>query len=217
MVLEGMAGDVSDHQQTFLHKAYESNERQLTIVSDLLKVAQIDAGKVRIQPQEVNVGELLTDVIKEQADTYAGRKQTLAYTNESREQQAFVDPDKMRMVFENLIDNASKYSESNKSIHVTVTEDTSWIIVAISDQGVGVARKDIAKLFGKFNRIHNHLSDHVGGTGLGLYWAKKMVDLHGGIIKVTSVLGKGSTFSVYLPKHEELSIETVKTGGIYEK
>lgn len=202
MVLEGMAGDISDKQQLLLKKAHESNERQLTIVTDLLKVAQIDAGKVHIVPSDVNIADVLTDVIKEQEDTYATRKQSVVFKSETTHPFAYVDPDKMRMVFENLIDNASKYSEPGKTTKVALKEQKENLVVAISDQGVGVGPKDIERLFEKFNRIHNHLSDHVGGTGLGLYWAKKVVDLHGGTIKVTSVLGKGTTFTIYLPKEK---------------
>ena len=217
MVLEGMAGDVAEAQRALLQKAYESNERQLTIVSDLLKVAEVDAGKVRLRRQEVDIAELLSDVIKEQQDTFATRTQDLQFTAPSFTSIAFADPDKMRMVFENLIDNASKYSESGKSICVILTDEDDSIVIAIRDTGVGIAQKDMSKLFEKFNRIHNHLSNHVGGTGLGLYWAKQIVDLHGGIIKVTSVLGKGSTFSVYLPKNEKIPVKTVMTGGVYEQ
>lgn len=217
MVLEGMAGDVTETQQALLQKAYESNERQLTIVSELLKVAKIDAGKVRLNQKRVNVAELLSDVIKEQEHTYAMRKQKLQFTMLPLKPMAFIDPDKMRMVFENLIDNASKYSDPSKLIRVTLTEKDNTIVVAIHDNGVGVARGDIAKLFEKFNRIHNHLSNYVGGTGLGLYWAKSIVDLHGGVIKVTSVLGKGSTFTVYLPRNKKISKIAGITGGTYEK
>jgi PAS domain S-box-containing protein len=217
MVLEGMAGDVGETQQAFLQKAYESNERQLTIVSDLLKVAQVDAGKVRIRPEVVDITTILTDVIKEQEDTYTMRKQDIQFKLPKFKAHAFVDPDKMRMVLENMIDNAGKYSDPGKAIRVSISEEKDSITVAIKDSGVGVAPEDIDKLFEKFNRIHNHLSDHVGGTGLGLYWAKKIVDLHGGIIKVTSVLGKGSTFSVCLPKSGEIPLKTVQIGAEYEK
>ena len=217
MVLEGMAGDVTEAQQALLQKAYESNERQLAIVSDLLKVAQIDAGKVRLRRKELNLAELLADVIKEQGDTYAKRKQILQFTAPSFKPTAFADPDKVRMVLENLLDNASKYSEPGKAIRVILSEEDDTIVVAIQDRGVGIARKDMAKLFGKFNRIHNHLSNHVGGTGLGLYWAKQIVDLHSGVIKATSVLGKGSTFSVSLPKNEKITVKTLIHGGVYEK
>jgi PAS domain S-box-containing protein len=199
MVLEGMAGDLGDTQRSFLQKAYESNERQLTIVSDLLKVAQVDAGKVRLRPEIVDIVVLLSDVIREQQGTYARRKQKVQFVKPSFEVTAFVDLSKMRMVLENMIDNASKYSEPGNIVLASVEKEDDMVIVSIKDNGVGVALEDIDKLFEKFNRIHNHLSNHVGGTGLGLYWAKKIVDLHGGIIKVTSVLGEGSTFSICLP------------------
>ncbi|MNY49701.1 Sensor protein SrrB [compost metagenome] len=119
--------------------------------------------------------------------------------------EAYADPDKIRMVFENMIDNASKYSDPGTSIVVSVSDDEGMIRIDITDQGVGIAPEDVDRLFEKFNRIHNHLSNHVGGTGLGLYWAKKIIDLHGGIIKVASVLGKGSTFSVFLPKTDQVA------------
>lgn len=217
MVLEGMAGDITEMQEALLQKAYASNERQLTIVSDLLKVAQIDAGKVRIRQKQVDIVELLTDVIKEQEDTYEMRKQKVVFETPEFDAMAHIDPDKMRMVLENMIDNASKYSDPGKTIRVKVTEKDNDIVVSVKDQGVGIAPKDIDKLFQKFNRIHNHLSNHVGGTGLGLYWAKKVVDLHGGIIKVTSVPGKGSTFSVCLPKKSKSPVETEKIGAVYEQ
>lgn len=117
------------------------------------------------------------------------------------------------MVLENMIDNASKYSDPGKTIRISLADEGDMVSVAIKDEGVGVASEDIDKLFEKFNRIHNHLSDHVGGTGLGLYWAKNVVDLHGGIIKVTSELGEGSTFRVFLPKHSK----TTKKGTVHEK
>jgi PAS domain S-box-containing protein len=217
MVIEGMAGELDETQCMFLTKAYESNERQLTIVSDLLKVAQVDAGKVKLKKMKVDIAEILTDVIKEQNDTYAMRKQTIRFNHPKSIDKAYVDPDKMRMVLENMIDNASKYSDPEKAVSVTLKDDGESIVVAIKDNGVGVAPEDIEKLFEKFNRIHNHLSNHVGGSGLGLYWAKKIIDLHGGTIEVDSVLGKGSTFSVHLPKNNKVPLEADVIGVVHEK
>jgi len=201
MVLEGMAGELNDQQRTFLEKAYESNERQLTIVSDLLKVAQVDAGKVKLRQEMVDIAVLLNDVIKEQQATYAMRKQNVEFIKPSIDATAFVDPDKIRMVLENMIDNAGKYSDPGRTVKIAVLEEDKNLVITIKDNGVGIAPDDLDKLFEKFNRIHNHLSNYVGGTGLGLYWAKKVVDLHGGIIKVTSVINEGSTFSICLPKN----------------
>ena len=200
MVLEGMAGEINEAQQKLLEKAYESNERQLLTISDLLKVAQVDAGKVHIKPKPVDMVELLADIIKEQKNTYKSREQTLKFNTLSFDSTAYVDPAKMRMVFENLIDNASKYSGKGKTVYVAVCEEDGMVRIDVKDTGVGIPESEMQRLFQKFSRIHNNLSDHVGGSGLGLYWAKKIIDLHDGIIKVTSVPNKGTTFSVLVPK-----------------
>jgi len=217
MVLEGLLGDVDEAQVAVLKKAYESNERQLTIVSDLLKVAQVDSGKVKLRLSTVDITELVADVIKEQQDTYAMRRQHVEFSVPTFETKAIADPEKIRMVFENMIDNASKYSDPGKTIQVGIDEQDDTFVVSIKDNGVGVAPEDVDKLFEKFNRIHNHLSNHVGGTGLGLYWAKKVVDLHGGMIDVASVLGVGSVFSVHLPKNTKTPIKAEKIGALHEK
>ena len=200
MVLQGMVGEVDPTQRAMLEKAYESNERQLTIVSDLLKVAQVDAGKVHLRKRAVDIVELVQDVAKEQAETYASRNQALVVDAKSTKICANADEAKVRMVFENLIDNASKYSEQGKTVRVTVEEEPEWVRVDITDNGVGFAPEDADKLFEKFSRVNNPLSTQVGGTGLGLYWAKNIITLHDGMIRVESAVGKGSTFSVYLPK-----------------
>lgn len=201
MVLEGFVGNLSEAQRAVLTKAYESNERQLRIVSDLLKVAQVDAGKVTLKKDSVNLIALINDVIKEQHGTYKSRSQKVKFTHERAILLATIDKDRIRMVLENLLDNASKYSDEGKTVRVEVTEEgDNQVCVSVQDQGVGIAPEDQGKMFEKFSRIYNPLSTHVGGTGLGLYWAKKIVDLHDGKINFTSEENKGTTFRIYLPK-----------------
>lgn len=201
MVLEGFVGNLSEAQRSILTKAYESNERQLRIVSDLLKVAQVDAGKVTLRKDSINVIALLNDVIKEQQDTYKQRQQKVKFTHKRNIILATIDKDRIRMVLENLLDNASKYSAEGKMVNLDVADlEDGRICIRIQDKGVGIAEEDQDKMFEKFSRIHNPLSAHVGGTGLGLYWAKKIIDLHGGEITFTSGENKGTTFSIYLPK-----------------
>lgn len=202
MVLEGFVGDISDAQRKLLASAYESNERQLRIVSDLLKVARVDAGKVVLQNTVTDLSSIVSDIIKEQRQTYEERHQVVQVTHPSTKITAFVDPDRIRMVVENMLDNASKYSNHGTTTTVSLAKTTKEVSVSIKDQGVGIASADIDKLFGKFSRIDNPLSTQVGGTGLGLYWAQKIIDLHGGSITVESQANKGTTFVIHLPnKH----------------
>ena len=200
MVLEGFAGELNDTQHTLLSKAYESNERQLRIVSDLLKVAQVDAGKVVLRRSHVDVVNLIRDVIREQQATFKSRHQSIEFQPPQEKIIVHIDEDNVRMVIENIIDNASKYSGTNKTITVELGEADNTASIRIADQGVGIDEEYWDKMFEKFSRIHNPLSTHVGGTGLGLYWAKKIIDLHGGDISFTSHVGKGTTFTILLPK-----------------
>jgi two-component system, sensor histidine kinase and response regulator len=200
MVLEGFVGELSDSQRAVLEKANESNERQLRIVSDLLKVAQVDAGKVRLRKAEVDVVSLIKDVIKEQRETFDKRRQTVVFQPPKSDVRLHFDRDTIRMVLENLIDNASKYSGEDKIVTVKLADRTHEAQIDIIDNGVGIKLEDQNKLFEKFSRIENPLSTQVGGTGLGLYWAKKIIDLHQGEVTLESAVGKGTKFTILLPK-----------------
>lgn len=199
MVLEGYAGDITDPQREMLEKAYESNERQLQIVSNLLRVAQVDAGKVRLRRSDVPLIQLIDDIITEQAVKFSQRSQNVEFTKPPYEVAVHIDKAHFRMVLENIIDNASKYSPASTTVRVGLTIKDKNAVITVSDQGVGIKESDQDRLFEKFFRIENSLSTLVGGTGLGLYWAKKIVDLHGGTIKVTSSEGKGTTFTITAP------------------
>ncbi len=200
MLLEGFVGELEPSQFAMLQKAYESNERQLKIVSDLLKVAQVDAGKVMFTKDFVNLDEMMYNVIYDMRGIFEERQQQVEFDAVDPPPLAFIDHDSIRMVFENLIDNASKYSEANTKISIAIHESIKNVTVDIIDEGVGISAKERSRLFEKFSRINNPLSTKVGGTGLGLYWARKIVDLHDGSITVTSKKGHGATFSVSLPK-----------------
>lgn len=209
MVLEGFVGELTDSQQAILQKANESNERQLRIVSDLLKVAQVDAGKVRLRKTDVDVTSLIKDVIKEQRKTFETRRQKVLFEPDTDKLTLYFDRDTIRMVLENLIDNASKYSGEDKTVTIQLDEHPHEARITIIDNGVGIKQEDQDRLFEKFSRIDNPLSTQVGGTGLGLYWAKKIVDLHQGKVTFESTVGKGTSFTIHLPKiHSATMLES---------
>lgn len=108
------------------------------------------------------------------------------------------------MVFENIIDNAGKYSPEGTEVTVKVRESADDVRVTVKDQGVGIRPQDKGKVFEKFSRLDNSLSVRAGGTGIGLYWAKRIIDLHRGDITYTSRKNRGTTFSVYLPKELDI-------------
>lgn len=199
MVLDGLAGSLNEEQRDMLAMAYESNERQIRIVNDLLKVANIDAGKVKIIMGECDIAGLTQDVLKEQGSKYQNRKQELQFKSDKDRILIHADSRLLRMVLENFVDNASKYSPEKAVIRVTIKSKLKHVTVTIKDTGIGIDKLDQEKLFQKFTRIQNHLTAGIEGTGLGLYWSKKIIDLHGGEIRLKSRLGEGATFSINLP------------------
>jgi signal transduction histidine kinase len=199
MLKDGFAGRLTKKQQTLLEVAYESNERQLGIVNDLLKVAQIDAGNLEIHKQPTEVVSLLQQLIAEHRLGLQKRRQTLRLGSSSKKVYANIDAEKMRMALDNIIDNASKYSPEGKPITIRVSAKSDRVRIEVKDKGVGIDKSNLDKVFRKFARIHNPLTGTVGGSGLGLYWVKKVVDLHGGSINVVSRPAQGSTFIIELP------------------
>jgi signal transduction histidine kinase len=199
MLLEGYEGALKPRQRQLLKVAFESNERQLRIINDLLKVAKADAGRLELVPEPCNLVELLYDVIREHLSVFHDRKQTIVFNDPPESIVAEADTKLIRMVLENIIDNASKYTPHGKAISIEIGEEKGHIVVSVTDQGVGISLKDRKQLFQKFSRIDNSLSTLVGGSGLGLYWAKKVMDLHGGRILIKSRQGHGSTFTIKIP------------------
>ncbi len=198
MILDGY---VSTEKQKIemIKLAYEHNESQLDIINDLLKVAQIEANKIIPVRKDTDLVKLIRNVIKGQQAEYDKRHIIIRLESDKSSLMCSIDPLHIRMVFENLINNANKYSPSKSTVIVNVSSTPANIIVTVKDEGIGIDPKDIPKLFKKFSRANN-VTSTASGTGLGLYWAKKLVELHKGKIGLTSHLGKGTTFTVTLPR-----------------
>lgn len=199
MLLTNHAGKLSKSQQELLRTAYESNERQLELIDTLLRVARLDTGAIVLKRERVDLAVLIEEIIDSYNGSLVARQQTVHFWHGKHVFMADVDKEKVRIVLENILDNASKYSPSGKQIAIRLHKRQDQFAVSVRDNGVGIVKKDMHKLFKKFSRIDNPLSTTVNGTGLGLYWAKKIVAMHEGSIEVTSRPSKGSTFTVLIP------------------
>lgn len=200
LLLEGYGGDIPQAQRELLEIAYGSNERQLAVLNDLLRVAQVDAGKMRLNKASSDILVLLQDVVDEQSEKFKQRNQTLLLRSSGSSFLADIDPRRMRMVFENIIDNACKYTPDGKTITIELATQPTKTVIRFKDQGIGIDKEDLPRLFHKFSRLNNALVSNIDGTGLGLYVAKKIVTLHSGTLTLRSTPGTGSTFTITLPK-----------------
>lgn len=197
LLLDGYEGTVSDRQREVLQTALDCNERQIKLIDNLLRVTRLDAGHVQLSKQSVDLAGLIGDVIKEQRHSTERRDQRITFIPPKIPVITDIDAELIHIVLENLLDNASKYSESGSTITVSLTKSRAHITLAVADHGVGIDAKNLQKLFQKFSRIDNPLSSQVSGTGVGL-WAKRIVELHGGTLTAVSKIGHGSTFSIRL-------------------
>lgn len=202
MLLDGYAGDITVQQRAMMITAYDGNERQIQIVNDLLRVAQVDAGQITLHKNRLDIAPLLKQIVSEQQGKFKQVGQSLVFKNAKRvHATASIDELHLRMALENIIDNACKYSPRNGTTSVKLEVSDGMAIIKIADQGVGIPPEKHDKLFQKFSRIDNPLSTKVGGTGLGLYLTKTIIKLHDGNIKIDSEEGKGTQFTIEIP-HE---------------
>lgn len=199
MLLQGYGGKLSERQLQMLGNAYDSNERQLEIINQLLYVARLDAGRITLHRKETSISKLLQDAVHEQSEAAAARKQRITLRLPKRPVVAEIDPHYMRMVVENLLGNAIKYTPDKGAIELALRRSRGDIIISVKDTGVGISQEVQATIFDKFTRVENELSTDVNGSGVGLYLTQQIVELHGGTIEVESEISQGSTFIVHVP------------------
>ncbi|OYW83685.1 hypothetical protein B7Z17_05335, partial [Candidatus Saccharibacteria bacterium 32-49-10] len=174
MVLQGFAGDISEQQRDFLERAYASNERQLHIINDILYLAKLDAGRIVLTKTKFDLAELVRSSVDELATSAKEAGITISQ-HTPKKATVTADSHMFRMVLENLLTNAIKYTESGGEVTVRLVRLGDNYTVSVTDTGVGIEEKDIDKLFKQFVRIPNERSSSVTGTGVGLYLAKSLI------------------------------------------
>ena len=177
----------------------KSSVNHLTLIlNDFLSLGKLEEGKVEVHKEIVDV-EIFLNEIKEELHSFLKEGQKIEITDLQDLKQIESDARILRNILFNLISNASKYSENNKSIQITCARKDGRVCFSIKDEGIGIPNSDQKHLFDRFYRASN--AGNVQGTGLGLNIVKRYVDLLDGDISFTSEHGKGSTFLVSIPHH----------------
>lgn len=199
MLLEGQAGKLTKEQTAMAKAAYKGNDQQIKIINDLLSVARLDAGRLPLTRAEANLVKLLADVVARLKGSFGMRHQTAVLKTDVKRLTASVDKELLGMALEHIIDNAGKFSPEGETVNIGLSKTGNVLRIEISDKGLGIAKKDFKKIFYKFSRVEGVSKNQVDGTGLGLYWARRIITLHGGTVDLDSKPRQGTTFSVYLP------------------
>ncbi len=185
----------------FLKVTQEETNRMIRMINDLLQLSRMDSNKIELKLELVNLNELFNYVIdrfdmliKDSDKNYVIKRE---FTKRSI--WAEIDTDRMIQVFDNILNNAMKYSPAGGTITCRLLETHKNVILSISDEGLGIPKQNLGKVFDRFYRVDKARSREMGGSGLGLAISKESVKAHGGNIWVESEEDRGSTFFISLP------------------
>ncbi|MHB1118295.1 MAG: sensor histidine kinase [Minisyncoccota bacterium] len=204
LLLDSEVGPINEDQRSMLKRGYETNEKIIELVNDLLNVSRIESGKSTYK-FEVNDFVKLFDTLAQNSSLTAEAHGVKVRFEKETEIPAFVfDYEKISIAFQNLVDNAIKYTLPGGNVTITAGKKGDYLEVKVSDTGVGIPQSELPKLFSKFFRATNVIHLQTEGTGLGLVIVKSIIVRHGGRVWVDSVEGQGTTFTVMLPLLAEL-------------
>lgn len=200
-----------DIAPSFIKVSLDETNRMIRMISDLLNLSRIDNQTVQLEVEMTNFTAFMTsilnrfDQIKSQ-HTVAGKQYEIVRDYSIKSIWVEIDPDKMTQVLDNILNNAIKYSPDGGKITVSMKTTETQLIISISDEGLGIPKKDLPLIFDRFYRVDKARSRAQGGSGLGLAIAKEIVKQHKGFIWAHSTYGKGSTFTIVLPYEKDSDI-----------
>jgi PAS domain S-box-containing protein len=193
-LLQGKSLD--DKLRKRLESASRQTERLERLIDNLLDVSRITTGHLELEPEEIDLVEVVGDVVERHRDE-ATQNGSRIEIESIAQASGLWDRMRVEQVVTNLISNAVKYGDG-KPISVTIRADNEFAEVSVKDNGIGIAAADLERIFAQFERAATRRT--YGGLGMGLYIARQIVTAHGGSVRVESELGQGSTFSVSLPR-----------------
>lgn len=199
MLNRGDLGAILDEQRLYLSKAQESNDWVISLVNDLLHIEKIQAGTYQYDWKEhIQVENILESVIFE-VQSLARKKSVAIHFEKGGAPRIEADPEKLRAVFQSLIENAVQYSNDTGEVRISTEKQKDAVIITVADDGIGIPASEQPRLFERFARASNAVRAVPDGFGLGLHIAKSIVDRHHGSISCRSEEGKGAAFIVTLP------------------
>ncbi len=205
MCLDGDLGVLTADQSKLLKKAFESNDRMIGLVNEMLSINHTEEASLSYTPQPTDIISLIDNIVFDfVGESYKRGVELLFLKPENPPKVLHVDQGKIRFVIQNLIENAIKYSNDGDRVLITLSETQDTLIISIKDTGIGILDEDKSKIFEKFFRSKNAKEKEEIGTGLGLYTSKRIIEKHGGTMTFESMTGQGTTFSVSLPFESHL-------------
>ena len=193
-------GDLNEKQERYIDNITISGRHLLDLINNILDLTKIEAGKMDLAIQNVNIGGIINEAIILLGEKLTKQKIVIKKEFDSQLDKIDIDPLRFKQVVFNLLSNAVKFSKEEGGIILIITKkEGDRARISISDTGIGIKENDIGRLFTKFQQVDSGTTRKYGGTGLGLAISKQLIELHGGKILVESKFGEGATFTILIP------------------
>lgn len=202
LLLNGHFGELNPVQLEVLEEVLNSSNYMFFMLDSILSKYKFDQNQVKLLPTEFSINELVRESIREVKVLLETKKQNITICFENKQEKIKADYIAMKRTIINLLSNAAKFSPEESNIEVRVFDSNSDIRISFIDNGIGIAKSDLQNIF-EYKGKHQKKFKQVG-SGLGLYVSKKIIAMHGGEIIVESDFGKGSNFTIALPKNQKV-------------
>lgn len=201
MLIDGEIGEITTEQKALLMQTLHSNERMIALVNDLLNVAAIEEGRFDYEFSVIHLEDLISTILTDYNFKIKKKKINFSYRKPEKSLPKIkLDHAKIRLAFQNILDNAIKYTPIGGNVAVEIIQTENFVVVSVRDSGMGIPKEEQDRLFGKFYRSDTALKKQTEGSGLGLFIAKNIIEKHGGRIGFkSSGMDKGSEFWFKLP------------------
>ena len=201
VLIDGKAGALNAEQREYLGDILASGHHLLQLINDVLDLAKIEAGRMELYPEPFSLKTAADEVCTIMRPIAAKRYITITIDSPPAAATVNLDLRKFKQVLYNLLSNAVKFSHEEGVVKLTIALDAEdRLQIHVKDSGIGIKDDDLPRIFREFEQLESGASRRFPGTGLGLALTKKIVELHNGLIRVQSQFGKGSTFSITMPR-----------------
>jgi signal transduction histidine kinase len=190
----------NERYEDYITNIHESGTNLLSIINDVLDLTRAEAGKLDIREDEVDIGQLLHECVNLCQASARQKKVALIFSREVSPVSANVDRRLCVQLILKILSNAVKFSHENGEVRVSFAGSADdGILIQVTDHGIGIDPKDIDRVFRPFEQVESAYARHNGGTGLGLPFARKLAEIHGGSLSLESAINEGTTVSIRLP------------------
>ncbi|MGQ9907842.1 MAG: GAF domain-containing protein [Candidatus Flexifilum sp.] len=202
VLLDGTDGDLSEEAQEDVQIIHSSGRHLLAVINDILDLAKIEAGEMRMDREYVRLRDALDEIVRSAQVLVKDKPVTLRWMEDDPVETVYADPVRLRQIIMNLVSNAAKFTERGSITIRYGLDSASHAYIAVTDTGIGIDEAHLSEIFEQFRQVDGSSTRRAGGTGLGLTITRHLVHLHGGEIAVHSKPGAGSTFRFTIPLYQ---------------